>query len=360
MSGRMAGEIREEPEAIRATIAASRDHATDVSRALLDGGVQRIYLIGNGTSYHSSLAASLVHRRHASADDPVVLAMTAGEFRTYPPAVGPGDAVVGISASGEFRDVLAVTKSLRGRVPTVAIVHNPGSSLTGLADHVVMSAGGPSSVPVMTKTFASTLTAGILLVGGLLRGDDADAITDALITAAAAAETAIAAAEPGVRELAADLATAEHIFVVGSGGGHVAALEGALKLKETALVHAEGSESWEMASGAATLIGPTSTVIALAPPGPGRDVVLDIGRHCLDWGARVVQIAPTPTIDGADHLPVAAVANEDFASLDTLPPLALLAEALARTRGIDPDEPGWTERYRSQGMTHVIGAGGSR
>ena len=140
--------------------------------------------------------------------------MTAGEFRHYEPALGPGDAVVGISASGEFRDVLAVTESLRGRVPTVAIVHNPGSSLTGLADHVVMSAGGPSSVPVMTKTFASTLTAAILLVGGLLDDDGADTITNALDTAAGAAEMAIAAAGSGVGALATDLGTAEHIFVV--------------------------------------------------------------------------------------------------------------------------------------------------
>ena len=171
-----------------------------------------------------------------------------------------------------------MTESLRGRVPTVAIVHSPGSTLTGLADHVIMSAGGPSSVPVMTKTFASTLTAAILLVGELFGDDRADAIAAALERAADAAELAIDEAEPKVGALAAELATAEHVFVVGSGGGHVAALEGALKLKEMALVHAEGSESWEMASGAATLIGPTSTVVALAPSGPGREAVLDVAR----------------------------------------------------------------------------------
>jgi glucosamine--fructose-6-phosphate aminotransferase (isomerizing) len=360
VSSRIAAEIREEPEAIRATIAASQDHATEVARTLMAGGVRRVFIIGNGTSYHSSLAAALVHRRHARADGPVVLAMTAGEFRHYQPALGPADAVVGVSASGEFRDVLAVTESLRGRIPTVAIVHNPGSSLTGLADHVIMSAGGPSSVPVMTKTFASTLTAAILLVAALLPDDEAEAIKDALVRAAAAAEIAIAAAGSRVEALASDLGTTEHIFVVGSGGGHVAALEGALKLKETTLVHAEGSESWEMASGAATLIDATSTVIALAAPGRGREAVVDIGRHCLEWGARVVEIAPEPSISGADHLPIAGTANEDLASLDTLPPLVLLAEAMARARGIEPDEPGWTERYRSQGLTHVIGAGGAR
>ena len=128
MTGRIAAEIHEEPAAIRATIAGSRATAREVAVALRDGGVERVHLIGNGTSYHSSLAAALVHRRHTRAGEPVVVASTAGEFRHYRPDLGPGDAVVGISASGEFRDVLAVTESLRGRVPTVAIVHSPGST----------------------------------------------------------------------------------------------------------------------------------------------------------------------------------------------------------------------------------------
>jgi len=353
---RIAAEIHEEPAAIRATIAGARRQASEVAEALRGRGVRRVHVIGNGTSYHSSLAAALVHRRHARAGEPVVVASTAGEFRHYPPALDEGDAVVGISASGEFRDVLAVTESLRGKVPTVAIVHSPGSTLTGLANHVIMSAGGPSSVPVMTKTFASTLTAAILLVGELFGDDRSDEIAAALDLAADDARLSIIEAGPRIPDLAAELATAEHVFVVGSGGGHVAALEGALKLKEMALVHAEGSESWEMASGAATLIGPTSTVIAIAPPGPGREAVLDVARHCLEWGARVVEIAPGPSLDGAGLLVISGTAQEDLASLDSLPPLALLADALARVRGIDPDEPGWTERYRSQGLTHVIGA----
>ena len=357
MTGRIAAEIRDEPAAIRATIATSRGAASEAARALVQGGVQRVHVIGNGTSYHTSLATALVHRRLATTGEPIVIASTAGEFRQYTPDLGPGDAVVGISASGEFRDVVAVMESLRGRAPTVAIVHNEGSKLTGLADHVILSAGGPSSVPVMTKTFAATLTAAILLVTELFGDRRADTAVSDLEQAANSAELAIDAAEPRIGDLAADLSSAEHVFVVGSGGAYVAALEGALKLKEMALIHAEGSESWEMASGAATLIGPTATVVALAPPGPGRDAVIDVAGHCRDWGARVVEIAPEPTIDGADHLPISAVAQEDLACLDTLPPLALLGDALARARGIDPDVPGWTERYRSQGMTHVIGAG---
>ena len=126
-------------------------------------------MIGNGTSYHSSLAAATLYRRHAEPDDPAVVALTAGEFRTYLPALGPRDAVLGISASGEFRDVVAVFEALSGRIPTVAVVHVPGSTLDGTADHVVRSAGGPSNVPVMTKTFAATLVAAELVLGGVAR-----------------------------------------------------------------------------------------------------------------------------------------------------------------------------------------------
>ena len=360
MTGRIAAEISDEPAAIRATLAASREAARETAQALLAGGVRRVHLIGNGTSFHSSLATALVHRRLARAGDPLVQAWTAGEFRHYAPDLTDSDAVVGISASGEFRDVVAVAEALKGRIPTVAIVHAPGSTLTGLADHVILSAGGPSSVPVMTKTFASTLAAAILFVGELLGDDRADQAVTALAAAADHAKEAIDRSAPLVGALAEELATADHVFVVGSGGGYVAALEGALKLKEMALIHAEGSESWEMASGAATLIGPASTVVALGPNGRGREAVLDVTRHCADWGARIVEIAPQPAIPGAEFLPLAAAADEDFASLSALPPLALLADALARVRGIDPDVPAWTERYRSQGLTHVIGAGEPR
>lgn len=351
-------EIAQEPAAIRATVGGSREHASEIAAALRSAAIRRVFLIGNGTSYHSAIASATLYRRHARAGEPTLVAMTAGEFRHYPADLSRGDAVIGISASGEFRDVVAVTEALRDRLPVVAVVHVPNSSLTRLAEHVLMSAGGPSAVPVMTKTFASTLTASILLVGEILGGDRADRIAADLLRAADDAEWAIERAEPLVATLAEAYATAEHLFVTGSGGGYPAALEGALKLKEMALVHAEGSESWEMASGPATLIGPTTTVVALAPHGPGRSAVVDVARHSAGWGARVIEVGPERTIDGADLLPLAPGASEDLAALTAVPSVASFAYALARVRGTDPDRPSWTERYRSQGMTHVVGAGG--
>ena len=354
IEGIVPAEIVEEPAAIRETLAESAGDARRVAAALRSRGVTRVYVIGNGTSYHSSLAAATLYRRHAEPGDPTVVALTAGEFRHYLPALGPTDAIVGISASGEFRDVVAVVEAVNGRIPTVAIVHVPGSTLDRTADYVVRSAGGPSHVPVMTKTFASTLVATELLLAELLGGTRAVRVRDGIALAADHAEAAIAAAAPRVTDLAASLAGVRHLFVVGSGAAHPAALEAALKLKEMAIVHAEGTESWEMASGVATIIDDESVVIALAPHGPGRTATLDVTGHAGGWGARVIEVAPVSAIEGADLLPIPAAAEEDHASLTTVAPVALLAFALARLRGHDPDHPDWVERYHSQGLRHIV------
>ena len=350
-------EIREEPAAIRSTLTDSLEPAREAAAGLRLGGVRRVHVIGNGTSYHSSLAAATLYRRHAGPGDPIVVPLTAGEFRTYLPRLGPGDAVLGISASGEFRDVVGAFEVLRGRVPTVAVIHVAGSTLDGIADHVVRSAGGPSLVPVMTKTFAATLVATELVLAELLGGERADAIRHEIRLAADHAEAAIAAAETLVGALAVELAAAGHLFVVGSGAAHPAALEAALKLKEMAIVHAEGTESWEMASGVATIVGADSVVIALAPDGPGHAATVDVAAHAAAWGAQVIEVAPRLSIEGATLLTIPAAAEEDHAPLTTVPPVALLAFALARLRGHDPDHPGWVERYHSQGLRHILGAG---
>lgn len=357
ITGIVPAEIHAEADAIQATLAESLPSARAAAEALRAAGTRRIHVIGNGTSYHSSLAAATLWRRQAGPDDPTVIALPAGEFRTYLPALGSGDAVIGISASGEFRDVVAVVDELRGRVPTVGIVHVPGSALERAADHVVRSAGGPSNVPVMTKTFVATLAATHLVLGELLGGTRAEALRAALAVAADDVADSVTAAAARVELLARDLVHCQHVFVVGSGNATAAAYEAALKLKEMALVHAEGAESWEMASGAATIVGPGSVVIALAPTGPGRAATLDIARHAAAWGARVVEVGPgdAPATAGADHLPLPATATEDLAPLTAVAPVALLAFVLARCRGHDPDRPGWVERYHSQGLRHIVG-----
>jgi glutamine---fructose-6-phosphate transaminase (isomerizing) len=356
IDGTVPSEIRHGPAAIRATVEAAAPEARRVARSWREGGVTRVHVIGNGTSYHSALAASALYRRRATPDDPAVIPLTSADFRLYPPVLGPRDAIVGISSSGEFKDVVGVAEEVRGRVPMAGIVHVPGSTLTRLVSDVVLSAGGPSTVPVMTKTFSSTLVATELLLLGLLDGGRGAAEDARLLQAADDAEAAIGAAEPLVAALADDLADAQHLFVTGGGVGHPAALEAALKLKEMALVHAEGAEVWEMTSGAATMLGPQAVVIALAPDGPARPAIRDLLQHAAEWGARTIEVGHGRLVEASDLLPLPEATEEDHAPLTAVPPVALLAFALARRRGADPDRPDWIARYHSQGLTHILGA----
>ena len=348
-------EIVEGPDAIRATVAAAEEPARSVARALRARELRRIWLIGNGTSYHSCLHAAGLARRLAGPDDPVTIPVTAGDFVTFLPRLGPGDAIVGISASGEFRDVVGVFEEVRGRIPTVAVVHVPGSSLTRIAEHVIMSGGGPSGAPVMTKTFSSTLSATILTLGAILGDPTLTEVSAGLRLAADHAETAIADAQSIVERLAQELLGVEHVFVVGGGLAYPAALEAALKLKEMALVHAEASETWEMASGPATMVGPGMVIVSLAPNGAAREATDDVVRHCREWGARIIEVAPTQAVAGSTLLAIPAAAEERFAPLTVVPPVALLAFVLAGLRGATPDRPGWTDRYHSQGLNHIVG-----
>jgi glucosamine--fructose-6-phosphate aminotransferase (isomerizing) len=209
----------------------------------------------------------------------------------------------------------------------------------------------------MTKTFSATLVATQLLLLELLGPERADGVVASILAAADDAEAAIAAAEPVVPGLAASLAGARHLFVTGGGLGYPAALEAALKLKEMALVHAEGAEVWEMTSGAATMLGPDAVVLALAPAGPARAAIADLLGHASAWGARTIEVGAERLVPSSVLLPLPASAAEDHAPLNAVPPVALLAFALARVRGANPDRPDWVERYHSQGLTHILGGG---
>ena len=133
-------------------------------------------------------------------------------------------------------------------------------------------------------------------------------------------------------------------------------MEAALKLKEMSLVHAEAAEAWEMESGAATIIGRSSAVLALALDGPGKAAVTNVAKHAAEWGAHVVGVAASPLFDDSDLLRVPEGASEVRSSLVSVPPVALLAYVLGGLRGTTPDNPAWVTRYHSQGLFHILGS----
>ena len=286
-------EIAEGPDAIRQTVETAWPAARDIAGRLRRDGIRRIHLIGNGTSYHSSLAAAGLYARYATADDPVVVPVTAGAFLAYPPELGRHDAIVGISASGEFRDVVAVAEAWQGRVPVIGVVHVPGSTLTRVASEILMSAGGPSDVPVMTKTFSATLVATELLLLGLLERPRSKAVVAAILRAADHAEAAIAAAEPIVgrpRRRARRRPSTSSSSAVASPTSPRSRPRSSSRRWPSSTPRAPRPGRWPRASRRSS--GPTSVVIAIAPAGPGRDAVADLVRHAAAWGARTIEVGP--------------------------------------------------------------------
>ena len=345
-------EIDETPSAIRATCKDARPPAMKAAEAVRKLSPRRIFVIGNGTSLYTSMAATYTARSLAGPDDPLVLAYPAGDFRYFMPALRPNDVIIGMSASGEFRDVLSIFERYHGQCMLVGITHVPGSSLTRLADAILLSSGGPSRVPVMTKTYASTLTALHLLLLEIFQApavyfEDLHAVADRC-------EKALAEARHIVPDLIPSVAKFEHAFYFGAGNAYPASLEGALKMKEMAILHAEGSETWEMASGPATVVSENSLCVALYTGEESDSSTADTASHSREWGARVLEVGPDAPA-GDWHLPVEASPVPAFSSLALVPPLALLAYRSARARGYNPDRPAWRERYVSQGMTHIIG-----
>ena len=352
LDGLIPQEIHDTPAAIRLTVDETQSLALRAAEMIHNRSPKRIFMIGNGTSLYTSLAAGYTARLLAKPDSPQVIPMMAGDFRHYTPPLGESDVIVGISASGEFRDVIQVFERLRGRNLCVGITQVPGSSLTRLADFILVAGGGQSNVPVMTKTYASTLTAAHLLLLAFYQAPQSYLLD--LRLSADRCQAGIDAAESLLPALIPKIKHFEHAFHFGAGCGYAAALETALKMKEMAILHAEGAETWEMASGPAIIVDEHSLCLALSTGGEGDESTTQGAEHARQWGAAVLEVGPKANV-GHWHIPVAAPAYECFASLGLVPPAALLAYRLARARGFNPDHPAWRERYFSQGMKHILG-----
>jgi glucosamine--fructose-6-phosphate aminotransferase (isomerizing) len=204
----------------------------------------------------------------------------------------------------------------------------------------------------MTKTYASTLTAAHLLLMAFYQAPPS--FYEDLNQVPERTRMAVEEAEKRLPAMITELKSFKHAFYFGAGCAFAAALEGALKMKEMAILHAEGSETWEMASGPATVVNPDCFCVSMTA-GESLDHETHGGaKHARQWGARLVEIGPEQVCDDL-YLPVHPGKVASFSSLSLVPAAALMAFRNAVARGFNPDKPAWRERYVSQGMTHILG-----
>jgi len=351
----MAKEIHDQPHAVGDTLLGRTNEA---GALVLDElrmdeaelrAVDKIVFIACGTAAYAGMVAKYALEHWTRIPCEVELAH---EFRYRDPVVNQRTLVVAISQSGETMDTLMAVKHARllgARV--IAICNTHGSTIPRESDAVLYTHAGPEIAVASTKAFLAQITACYIL--GLylaqLRGgtyaDEAQSVMKDLCAMPAKIQTVLDDLDR-VREIARFMADTRSVLFLGRHVGYPVALEGALKLKELAYIHAEGFAAGELKHGPIALIEPGQPVFVIVPS-PGsehglHDKVVSSIQEIRARGARIIVIAEegdegvVPFADVIIRVPVTPTL---LAPLVTTVPLQVFACELAWAKGLDVDQP---------------------
>jgi glutamine---fructose-6-phosphate transaminase (isomerizing) len=311
--------------------------------------IDKIFVVACGTAYHAGLIAKYAIEHWTRIPVAVELA---SEFRYRDPVLDRSTLVIVISQSGETMDTLMALRHAKDqRARVLAICNANGSTIPRESDAVLYTHAGPEVAVASTKGFLTQVVAcylvGLFLaqIRGVKYEDEVAAIVADLRRLPEAVATVLAAMEP-VRELARSLVDADTILFLGRHVGYPVALEGALKLKELAYIHAEGFAAGELKHGPIALIDQGTPVVVVAPSPHSREsvhgkVVSNI-QEVRARGARTIVIAEEgdeDVVPYADHLIRVPRTPTLLAPVVTTVPLQILACEIAATRGLDVDQP---------------------
>jgi glutamine---fructose-6-phosphate transaminase (isomerizing) len=350
----MLKEIEEQPTAVADTLLGHFVHGRIVldeerlsDQELRD--VDKVFVVACGTAYHAGLIAKQAIEHWTRV--PVEVEM-ASEFRYRDPVLDRDTLVVAISQSGETADTLeAVRHAREQKARVLAICNTNGAQIPREADAVLYTRAGPEIGVAATKTFltqiAATHLVGLALAQaiGTKYGDEVAREFAALEAMPPLIAAALQVVEP-VRALAREIADSKAVLFLGRHVGYPVALEGALKLKELAYMHAEGFPAGELKHGPIALIEDGLPVVVVMPSPRGRAVLhgklLSNIQEIRARGARTIVVAEegdTAVRPFAHHLLEVPRTPTLLAPLVTTVPLQVLAAEIAQARGYDVDKP---------------------
>jgi glucosamine--fructose-6-phosphate aminotransferase (isomerizing) len=350
----MLKEIQEQPAAVADTLLGRLvDGRIVLDEQRMDAqelrDVDKVFVVACGTAYHSGLIAKYAIEHWTRI--PVEVEM-ASEFRYRDPVLDRDTLVVAISQSGETADTLEAVRHAREQKARVLAVCNAnGAQIPRESDAVLYTRAGPEIGVAATKTFlaqiAATQLVGLALAGakGTKYSDEVAREFDALESMPPLIERVLDVVEP-VRALARDIAGSKAVLFLGRHVGYPVALEGALKLKELAYMHAEGFPAGELKHGPIALIEDDLPVVVVMPSPRGRQVLhaklLSNIQEIRARGARTIVIAEegdTAVRPYAHHLIEVPPTPTLLSPLVTTVPLQVLAAEIAQARGYDVDKP---------------------
>lgn len=336
----MLKEIYEQPKAIADTLL-GRTEGLGVKIKFKK--FEKIVIIACGTAYNAGLVGKYAIEKWGQIPVDVELA---SEYRYREPSLDKKTLVIPISQSGETMDTLMALRYAKSKGATIFSVCNTNGSTIGReSDAVLYTHAGPEIAVASTKAFATQLIAMYLIgleIGRQLEhlsSKKCKEIIKELTQLPAKVEQVLETVEP-LRELTRKFKSADSVLFLGRHTGFPTVLEGALKLKELAYMHAEGFAGGELKHGPIALIDNGTPVVAIMPT---KDSVLagKMASNIQEVKARgaVVIAISEDEFAGADHLIRIPQVDPLLQPVLAVVPLQVIAYEMAVARGNDVDQP---------------------
>ncbi len=352
----MAKEISEEPDAVANTILGrTRDGLVHLSELDPIGDevlqdIDRIIIIACGTAAYAGMLGKYAIEEWARVPVEVDLSH---EFRYRNPILNERTLVISISQSGETMDTLmAVKYATAAGARVLSVCNTQGATIPRESHAVVYTHAGPEVAVASTKAFVAQVTA-IYLIGlhlAAVRGTMTDQAirenVEELVAIPDKISEVLAASQKEIAQLAHWMTATQSVLFLGRHVGFPVALEGALKLKELAYIHAEGFAAGELKHGPIALIEAGQVVIVVVPsprdPNSLHPKVVSNIQEIRARGARVIAIAEkgdAAVLPFADEVIPIPLAGSLFEPLLAVIPMHIFGMELASAKGLDVDQP---------------------
>jgi len=319
-------EILEQPSTVGRVLDQDAGTLTFFRRELQNA--KRVFFIASGTSYHAGMLGRLFLSENMGIYSEVVVA---SEFRSVEGWFKEGTVVIAISQSGETADVLTAVGSARAQGATVvSLVNRTPSTLERYSDVALKLNAGTEVGVAATKS----LTAQVALLYRVSKKDSEEKEIERLQEAL----DSVLTTEPLVVKVAEAIKGSKDVYFLGRGLGYPIALEGALKLKELAYLHAEGLAAGELKHGPLALIERGTPLVLVNPVDETYEETLSNGAEVKARGGTIVGVS-TQSNRLYDWFIKVPEAPRQLMPVVEMVPLQLLAYHTARLLNADVDKP---------------------
>ncbi|TKA95115.1 SIS domain-containing protein [Cereibacter changlensis] len=326
----MAREVAEIPAAAARFLDGSRGAVEAAAAALRERDPGLIVTVARGSSDHA--ATYLKYAVELLAGVPVAsVGPSVASIYRRPLRLGNA-ACIGISQSGRSPDIVEMMRAAgEGGALSIAITNFADAPMAQASAHTLPLLAGPENSVAATKTFVTSVLAGLAL---LAEWQEDEGLRKALATLPEALEQALT---QDWSPMAARLSRANSLYVLGRGPGFAIAAESALKFKETCGLHAESYSAAEVLHGPAAIVQANFPIFALGIEDAALPQVIATAERLAAQGADVFLTGAEAK--GAVTLPSVGGLHPLVAPLVLTASFYAFIEALARRRGFDPDTP---------------------